>query len=96
MTKEVQGGRKDWTCRHSSVEAVKHIDLKLDNLARIKGRRSTNLNSVVELLWYSSAPEAPHLQLPQYRMIIDARKKNPHCISAIVQEGDASSIQIAG
>lgn len=35
-----------------------------------------------------------YLQLSEHRVVIDARKQNSHGVCAVVQEGDASSVQI--
>ncbi len=42
----------------------------------------------------SPASEVTYLQLSEHRVIIDSWEENPHGVSAIVQVGDASSVQI--
>lgn len=43
----------------------------------------------------SLAAEVTHLQLSEHRVIIDAGEEDPHGVSAIVEVGDAGSVQVA-
>lgn len=42
------------------------------------------------------APDVTYFKLSEHWVIIDAGEENPHGISAIVEVGDAGSVQIAG
>lgn len=37
-----------------------------------------------------------YLQLPEYRMVIEAREEDSHGIGAVVQVGDPSPVQVTG
>lgn len=37
-----------------------------------------------------------YLQVSKYRVLLDAREQDSHCVRAVVQEWNTSSVQITG